>query len=151
MNRQQLSQQDLDRLKQLCEEAGMKLTHQRLEIFKELLSVRDHPSAERVHRRLQKRIPTIAIDTVYRTLATFGELGILKKLHVSNDRTLFDINLETHHHFICSRCKRVEDIYWPDFDKANLPEPVAEMGTIQARHLELHGICKKCMNEAVKE
>lgn len=150
MNNQQLSNQGLGRLKQLCDEAGMKLTHQRMEIFKELLSVKDHPSAELIHRRSQKRMPTIAIDTVYRTLTTFEELGIIKKLHVSNDRTLFDVNLETHHHFICSRCKTVEDIYWPDFDKANLPGPVSEIGTIQTRHLQLHGVCNKCTKEAVK-
>lgn len=150
MDNQQFSIKDLGRLKQLCDEAGMKLTQQRMEIFKELLSVKDHPSAERIHRRLQKRMPTIAIDTVYRTLATFDELGIIKKLYVSNDRTLFDVNLETHHHFICSRCKTVEDIYWPDFDKAELPDPVAEIGTIQSRHLELHGVCNRCANEAVE-
>lgn len=151
MSYQELSQLDHSRIKQLCDDAGMKLTHQRLEIFKELLSVKDHPSAELVHKRLQKRMPTIAIDTVYRTLATFDELGIVKKLHVSNDRTLFDINLEPHHHFICSRCKTVEDIYWPDFDKANLPEAIADIGGVQSRHLELHGICNKCMNKVVKK
>ncbi|MEN8190305.1 MAG: transcriptional repressor, partial [Thermodesulfobacteriota bacterium] len=65
MNSQEFNQQDLSRIKQLCDDAGMKLTHQRLEIYKELLSEMDHPSAERVHKRLQKRLPTIAIDTVY--------------------------------------------------------------------------------------
>ncbi|MEN8189318.1 MAG: Fur family transcriptional regulator [Thermodesulfobacteriota bacterium] len=147
MNSQEFNQQDLSRIKQLCDDAGMKLTHQRLEIYKELLAVMDHPSAERVHKRLQKRLPTIAIDTVYRTLATFTEFGILKKLNVSNDRTLFDINIEPHHHFVCTHCKAVEDIYWHDFDKTTLPEAVTEVGQVQSRHLELHGICNRCMNE----
>ncbi len=138
---------ELNKIRKLCDQAGMKLTPQRLEIFKDLLSQKDHPSAEDVHRRLQVRMPTIALDTVYRTLATFDELGVVRKLHLANKRNLFDINLDQHHHFICTRCKQVEDIYWPEFDKANLPESVSTLGSIQARHLELHGICNQCLNK----
>lgn len=147
MNSQELGKQDINRIRQLCEEAGIKLTHQRLEIFKELMSTKDHPSAEQVHKRLQERMPTIAIDTVYRTLTTFDELGIIKKLNLANERTLFDTNLTVHHHFVCSRCKKVEDFYWPDFDEEVLPEVAASMGTVQSRHLELHGVCNECMKD----
>ncbi len=143
------TEQQVERFRQLCNDAGMKLTHQRLEIFKELLAAKDHPSAERVHKRLQKRMPTIAIDTVYRTLTTFDELGLIRKLHISNDRTLFDSNIDQHHHFVCSRCKKVEDVYWPDFDRTVLPDSIGSIGSIQSRHLELHGVCSECMEENV--
>ena len=116
-----------------------------MEILKELLIAKDHPSADLIHSRLQVRMPTIAIDTVYRTLATFDELGIVKKLHIANERTLFDANLDTHHHFICTRCKKVEDLYWPDFDKSTLPNSIDQLGKIHARHLELHGVCSDCL------
>ncbi|MEN8140689.1 MAG: transcriptional repressor [Thermodesulfobacteriota bacterium] len=147
MSSQELYQQTLDRLKQLCSAAGIKLTQQRLEIFQGLLTAKDHPSAEQIHRSLRAKLPTMAIDTVYRTLATFEKLGVVKKLHIANERTLFDPNLENHHHFICSRCKRVEDFYWPDFDKADLPQAVSGLGTVQERHLEVQGICRACLNE----
>ncbi len=146
-----LSKQQLDNLKKICEETGIKLTHQRLEIFKEIMSACDHPSAEVIHRRLQKKMPTIAIDTVYRTLATFDELGIVKKLHVMGERALFDANLDRHHHFVCTRCKEVEDIYWPEFDNSMLPEQAGRMGRVQSRHLELRGICNRCMKETDQE
>ena len=138
---------ELQKIRKLCDQAGIKLTPQRLEIFKELLSHKDHPSAELIFKKLRRRLPTISLDTVYRTLATFDELGIIKRLNLSNARTLFDVNLHQHHHFICTRCKRVEDIYWPDFDKSNLPDSISDLGSIQARHLELHGICKQCLND----
>jgi len=146
-----LGKQQLDHLKQICDKEGIKLTHQRLEIFRELMAVCDHPSAELIHKKLQKKLPTLAIDTVYRTLATFDELGIVKKLHFMGERTLFDANLKQHHHFVCTRCKAVEDIYWPDFDKAMLPETVGRMGMVQSRHLELHGLCNRCLNETDRE
>lgn len=139
------TQQQLENLRRLCDEAGIKLTHQRLEIFKELMAASDHPSAEMIYKRIHERLPTIAIDTVYRTLATFDTLGLVKKLHVMNERTLFDVNLAVHHHFICSDCKKVEDVYWPDFDTSMLPKAVAGMGEAHSRHLEIHGVCNSCL------
>lgn len=147
----ELSKQQLERLRQLCSEAGIKLTHQRLEIFKKIFSGNDHPSAEQVYTRLHQDHPTIAIDTVYRTLATFDELGLVKKLHVMHERTLFDTNLDIHHHFICTHCKKVEDIYWPEFDKTMLPGMVEQVGTVQSRHLEIHGVCNSCLTQTEKE
>ena len=47
----------------ICEEEGLKLTHQRLEILRELDKATDHPSAETIHKRVQARIPTISLDT----------------------------------------------------------------------------------------
>jgi Fur family transcriptional regulator, peroxide stress response regulator len=151
MTIKELSKQQIEHLKHLCYESGIKLTHQRLEVFRELLSASDHPSAENIHKRLHKKLPTIAIDTVYRTLATFDELGLIKKLHVMNERTLFDTNLDIHHHFICTRCKKVEDIYWSDFDKIMLPAMVEQMGRVHSRHLELHGICKSCLGDSEQD
>lgn len=147
----ELSAQQLEHLKQLCDKAGITLTHQRLEIFRELMAVRGHPSAEHIYKKLQEKIPMIALDTVYRTLATFHELGLVKKLHVMNERTLFDTNLDIHHHFICTQCKKVEDIYWSDFDKTILPAMVEQVGRVQSRHLELHGICMSCLDKSEKE
>jgi Fur family transcriptional regulator, peroxide stress response regulator len=142
-----LQDNELQKIRKLCNQAGMKLTPQRLEIYKELLSHKDHPSTELIFKQLRKRLPTISLDTVYRTLATFDEFGIIKRLNVSNARTLFDTNLDQHHHFICSRCKQVEDVYWPDFDQSTLPKSVSTRGSIQTRHLELHGICNQCLNK----
>jgi Fur family transcriptional regulator, peroxide stress response regulator len=147
MKAKQLNSKQIKYLKSICDKADIKLTHQRLEIFREVMSSSDHPSAEHIHKRLQSTLPTLAIDTVYRTLATFDELGIVKKLHVMNERTLFDANLDKHHHFICTRCKVVEDLYWDDFDNAKLPESARNIGMVQSRHLELHGLCKRCLDE----
>ena len=145
-----MAQPELKQLQQLCNNAGMKLTHQRLEIFRELLSSKDHPSAEIIYQRLHRKLPTIAVDTVYRTLATFDKMGLVRKLHLMNKRTLFDTNLDIHHHFICTRCRKVEDIYWPDFDKATLPEIIEKVGRIQSRHLEMLGICDECLGKQKK-
>ena len=140
-----LSGQHLIHLKTICEDVGIKLTHQRLAIYKEILVAKEHPSAELIYKRLRKTIPTIAIDTVYRTLSTFGKLGIIKKLSVMGERALFDVNLDLHHHFVCTHCKKVQDIYWPEFDSLAPPETAKRTGQIISRHLEIRGICNDCL------
>jgi Fur family peroxide stress response transcriptional regulator len=145
MSLKQLDDTQVGHIKKICDDAGIKLTHQRLEIFRTVMASSDHPSAEEVYERLQTVLPTLALDTVYRTLATFDELGIVRKLHLMNERTLFDANLIRHHHFICIRCKAVEDLYWEDFDATSLPEVVQNLGQVQSRHLELHGVCNTCL------
>ena len=95
---------DRNEIKRICERAGIKLTAQRLAIYEELMTADGHPSAEEIYLRLQKKMPTIAVDTVYRTLATFDEIGIASKLHLANKRNLFDVNLAQHHHFVCDSC-----------------------------------------------
>ena len=50
-----------------CRSKGLKATHQRLEIFRELTGREDHPSAEMIYHSLHSKLPTLALDTVYRT------------------------------------------------------------------------------------
>ncbi len=72
-------------LRQICEEEGLKLTHQRLEILRELDKATDHPSAETIHLGVQARIPTMSLDTTYRTLSTFERYGLVSKVLVHED------------------------------------------------------------------
>ena len=69
--------ENLTAFEHACRNAGLRLTYQRLEIYGELARSFDHPSVELLHQRLRRKIPTISLDTVYRTLATFAGLGLV--------------------------------------------------------------------------
>ena len=142
---------DLTRLKNLFETAGIKLTQQRIEVFREVLAARDHPSAETIHKRLLPTLPSLALDTVYRTLATFTELGIITRLNLNGDKTLFDANSEPHHHFVCTQCKGIQDVSWPDFDSTPLPDTLKPSGEIRSRHIEFRGLCNRCKATEIQE
>ncbi|MBK6766537.1 MAG: transcriptional repressor [bacterium] len=49
-------------------DSGLKLTHQRMEVFMDVAARTDHPDAASVYERVKPRVPTISLDTVYRTL-----------------------------------------------------------------------------------
>jgi Fur family peroxide stress response transcriptional regulator len=130
---------------QQCKEKGLKLTHQRLEVYREIAAGGGHPCAEELYRRLHPRLPTLSLDTVYRTLMTFEKHGLIRRVEVLDDRARFDANLRNHHHLVCNRCRRAFDFYWPAVDQIETPKEVLDWGNIQSRHLELRGVCNKCL------
>jgi Fur family peroxide stress response transcriptional regulator len=131
-----------------CRRLGLKLTHQRLEIYKVLARLCTHPSAEEIHTTLAQTMPTLSLDTVYRTLLTFERHGLIGRLEVLDDRARFDANLKTHHHMVCKRCRKAVDLSWPQIESLDAPAETASWGEVESRHLELRGICNACLEEA---
>lgn len=138
----------MERFFQLCRDHNLKVTHQRLEIYKTFLRTTNHPTAEELYNRLKKRLPTISLDTIYRTLALFEEHGLITRVHGLSDKFRFDPNTELHHHFICTKCKRIYDFYWNEFDQLTLPESVKQFGEVHEEKVELRGICRDCLKQA---
>ncbi|MBU0508956.1 transcriptional repressor [bacterium] len=137
----------LQKFQEACRARGLKITPQRLEIFRELASTKEHPSAEDIFERIRVRMPTVSLDTVYRTLSTLNETGIVSRVEVLDDRCRFDANTERHHHFVCVRCKRVVDFEWPGFDHLQIPEELRGVGVIHQPHAELRGVCHACLRK----
>ena len=127
-----------------CQQAGIKATHQRTEIFRELAQTEEHPDAETIYERVKRRIPAISQDTVYRNLRTLAEQRIIQKVGAIGYRTRFDANLDPHHHFVCTACGMIRDFYTGEFDRFQSPRSVREMGSVDSVHVELRGICKVC-------
>lgn len=134
-----------------CRREGLKLTHQRLEIFRELASTYDHPSANAIYQRVQVRIPTISLDTVYRTLLTFEDCGLIARIHAFDDQARFDADVTPHQHLACIECKRVEDLHWEGFEDIEPPKRTEEWGEVKSKHVVLRGICKKCLKKQAKK
>jgi len=140
----------LQEFKDICKKEDIRITPQRLEIFREIARAKDHPSAEELYKRARTKMPTISFDTVYRTLATFEGCGLLSKLVIFEDRTRFDPNTSLHHHLICRECKGIDDFYWPKFEQLALPSQANGWGNITNRQTHLTGLCKKCLKKSKK-
>ena len=127
-----------------CREAGLKVTHQRLEIYRELASASDHPTAETLYKRLQENMPTLSLDTVYRTLGTFVEHGVISRVQTTESHARFEAEVEQHHHAFCRKCGEITDFQWDVLDKVQLPSQVSEWGQISNQQITLHGTCSQC-------
>ncbi|MGD0844088.1 MAG: transcriptional repressor [Geobacteraceae bacterium] len=141
----EMLQEKLTAFESACREAGLRLTHQRLEIYRELAMADDHPSAEVLHQRLRRKIPTISLDTVYRTLATFESHGLISKVNTVESQARFEATGMRHHHLICRKCKEIMDFQWQLIDDATLPEEISRWGRIDNKNVVVYGVCSKCL------
>ena len=137
----------LEQFKAACKKAGVKLTHQRLEIFREIAASTEHPDAETVFRGVRVRIPTVSLDTVYRTLWLLDGLGLITTLGPRRDSVRFDPNLEHHHHYVCVQCGLAKDFESADLNVLTIPAPVKKFGSVVATQVEVRGVCAGCAKE----
>jgi Fur family peroxide stress response transcriptional regulator len=139
-----------DRLRdfeEVCRKEGLKITHQRLEIFRELLNSHDHPTVEKLYHRLQPKLPTISLDTVYRTLTTLEQHGLVARVETEESQARFEGKMEEHHHAICKKCGKITDFFGKFPDVAVLPEDILKWGEISKKSITLHGLCRQCAQE----
>jgi Fur family transcriptional regulator, peroxide stress response regulator len=141
----------LDHLKAAAKKAGVKLTHQRIEIFRELAATDEHPDADTVFRAVQQRMPTVSVDTVYRTLWMLHDLGLVATLGPERRGVRFDANLDPHHHYVCTRCGLVRDFESADLNALRVPDAVKDLGSIANAHVEVRGVCTNCQGERAEE
>jgi Fur family peroxide stress response transcriptional regulator len=131
-----------------CHHQGIKATHQRTEILRELVATEEHPGAETIYVRVRQRIPAISLDTVYRTLRMLEAMGMIARVGSVQDRTRFDANPDRHHHFVCRECGTISDFSSDLFDRFPVPRQVAELGDVDSVYVELRGRCGKCRSGA---
>ena len=127
-----------------CRKEGLKATHQRTEILRELARTGDHPDAETLYARVRKRIPAISLDTIYRTLRLLEESGIISRVGAIRDRARFDANTDRHHHFVCTECGLVRDFYSDALNNVAVPPATSDVGEVATVYVELRGICHAC-------
>jgi Fur family transcriptional regulator, peroxide stress response regulator len=90
---------------------GLKVTPQRIAVFDAVINLNNHPTADNVKEFIKINYPNIATGTVYKTLETLVQCGIIKKVKTDSDIMRYDAVLEKHHHLYCSESDRIEDFY----------------------------------------
>lgn len=121
-------------------------SYQRIRILGLLLSHQDHPTADELYHALKADIPALSKSTVYNTLITFSEKGLVQAIRIDENVTHFDSNVEEHGHFQCCICNKIQD-----FD-VNLDamehNPIPDV-KITERHVYFRGICHDCLNTEI--
>jgi Fur family transcriptional regulator, peroxide stress response regulator len=137
-------QRRLEKFKSSARRLGIKLTHQRLEIFREVAASMDHPNAESVLRAVQPRMPTVSLDTIYRTLWLLADLGLVTTLGPRRETVRFDANLSHHNHYVCTRCGLARDFTSAELKGLRIPGSVRDLGSVVTIHIEVRGVCNRC-------
>jgi Fur family transcriptional regulator, peroxide stress response regulator len=131
-------------LEDLCREHKLKVTPQRLLIYKQVEKADNHPTADDIYSKIKRKLPNISYDTVNRTLLTFVEIGILDVVEGYGEAKRYDPNTMDHHHFRCSKCNKIIDIYSDVFNQLQIPDDLQNKYKIHSKRVVLKGLCEEC-------
>ena len=123
---------------------GLRLTNQRLEVVCEIAGTDEHPDVETIYRAVRERVPTISLDTVYRTLGALAVRGLILRVGAAGEPARYDANTSRHHHFVCTRCGAVRDVEGAGLDVWGPAERVPVPGTLERVEVQFKGICAQC-------
>ena len=90
--------------------AGLRMTKQRWEVYRVLMEVRDHPTANEVFIKMQDRLPSISLATVYNCLEALVQHGIIRQVNFDREPSRFCPNLAEHGHFHDKATGSIHDI-----------------------------------------
>ncbi len=127
-------------------DCGLRCTPQRYGVLECLRQCPTHPTADEIYRAMNRHDPRASRATVYNNLRSLIGAGLARELAVDGRAARFEAVAGKHHHFVCYRCGRVEDVDW--FEVAGL----ARRGELAGRgvkeyELLMRGTCNQCQKE----
>jgi Fur family transcriptional regulator, peroxide stress response regulator len=133
---------DSEAIKQSLEESGLRCTPQRFAVMAFLVEHHGHPTAAEIYEGVNRLDPRSSRATTYNNLRDLVEAGLVREVAAEGRAARFDATGMRHHHFICDRCGKVEDMDWYD-----VPRPASNsIGRRLLRECELifRGLCTEC-------
>ena len=129
----------------LLKPLGIRLTPQRLAIAEVVINSADHPTVRDIFDRVQAFFPYVTIATVYSTLATLEQAGIVRELPFQR-QSRYDANLSPHANLVCIGCGTVVDAEVGQETVTELEEIVSTAADfeVSSQRVDFYGYCSGC-------
>ena len=137
----------VDRFVEICRSHQLKITPQRVAIYRALIQSNQHPTADMMYRAILEKFPNISFDTVNRTLLTFAAIGVVEVVEVFGGPKRFDPDIRDHHHLHCMVCGRIIDFVNERYTALEVPDSIAGMFKVISKRVILKGVCMTCNTE----
>lgn len=135
----------IERLTQMLQNKGIRPSAQRIAVLSVVANGRTHPAAEEIYSGLSKLFHSLSRTTIYNSLKTLTEAGLLRELEIESGCSRYDMALQPEHsHFICRRCSRIYDMPMPE----GMSKILAPRFGIDSVEVTLRGLCPECMKES---
>jgi len=124
---------------------GLKCTPQRIAVYKVIDESRTHMSIEKIHADVKRVLPNVGLATIYRTLDSLIELGLIEKVHLEDGCHNFTTAFSGHRHaLVCKVCDQV--VKYEDCPLEGIKETVSKKTgfKIDTHYLQLFGTCSEC-------
>ena len=118
----------------------IRLTPQRISVYRYLLENRIHPSVETVYNALKLDNPSLSKTTIYNTVDTLTKAGLVRVVRTGEGEVRLDGYTNDHGHFYCRGCGEVFD-----FSLVGCCVPDSLTG-FQMEEFDVHaiGLCGSC-------
>ena len=129
-------------IRQSLEDSGLRCTPQRYAVLAFLMEHNSHPTAAEIFEAVNRVDPRSSKATTYNNLKALVQAGLVREVAVEGRAARYDAKGMRHHHFICDRCGKVEDMAFYD-----VPKPASRsLGKRVVRECEVifRGFCAKC-------
>jgi len=127
-----------------CAARGLRLTPQRDVLLHVLSQTMGHPTADELVREVRRVLPSVSHATVYRNVQELVRAGLVGTLERAGGPVHFEVNPDTHHHCLCTKCGQVWDVYLDEFDVKVSQGSSLRGFRVDRREVQLHGLCAAC-------
>ena len=98
-------------IREVLPQYGLKITPQRVVVYEAIHLLKNHPTAENIIDYIRVNHPNIAIGTVYNTLETFVDKGLISKIKTEGDIMRYDADTSGHHHLYSRNSDKIGDYF----------------------------------------
>ncbi|MHA6794021.1 Fur family transcriptional regulator [Pseudonocardia bannensis] len=93
--------------------AGLRVTRPRRAVLA-WLAEHPHATADEVGAGVREQLGSVSTQAVYDVLAACAEAGLLRRIEPAGHPARFERRVgDNHHHLVCRRCGRTEDVDCP--------------------------------------
>ena len=106
--------------------SNLRPTKQRLKICQFLFNREKtfHFTVETLNKKINKNKDTkLSLATIYNTVEAFTNAGYLKEILTSKNKSYYDTNIKSHHHFYDEESKELTDIKYNQIKLSKVPTP----------------------------
>lgn len=130
---------------------GLQVTAQRLAILR-AVSAQPHCTADEAMRAAREEIGTISRQSVYDTLATLVDAGILRRIQPIGSPARYEDRVgDNHHHVVCRACGTLVDVDCAVGSAPCLTPSDSARYDIDEAEVVYWGRCPACQAEAAPE
>ena len=125
-------------------EHGVRVTSARRAVIAALVATDGHVTAEDIATAVQGDAPEIHLSTVYRTLESLEDLGVVDHVHLGHGSAVYHLAANRHQHLVCENCKKVIHLPHGLVDRLARDIDNRYHFTLRPHHFALIGLCEDC-------
>lgn len=98
-----------EEIREKLQQRGLKITPQRVAVLHALYTLNNHPTAQHIIDFVHKMHANVATGTIYKTLDTLVEKGVIAKVRTADEAARYDGRIDNHHHLYTEGSNRIDD------------------------------------------